>query len=272
MINSVFKILYVFVLVFLITVISGCESGTSDNVNSSSNGANLYMLWTDALHDLDEARVQRTAKALKNAGFIGFVVTYDSINPRPYTVSQGTPFHALPRNGASLGGKVIENFVCNYSWDRNGRSVVLAPFGGYTDEALEYAVSLTMQFKSGSAILLSWEASKKEAAFWTFQYGQKLRQNGVNGTFYYNLVSAAKADAINYPWGEIGALPATSCGAGGGGVVINEDGCLKPASEVPQHVLNLPPVEVWVWWEEGVNQHIGEPLEITANNIAQLKN
>lgn len=271
------RVFWICVVFFTVSLFSSCDSGgngSSDSFSGTRNIGHTYMMWTDALHDLDDARVQRTAKALRNAGFKGFVVTYDTIDPRPYTVPPNTPFSALPRTGKSLGGRVIENFVCNYSWDRNGRSYILGSGGGYTDASLELAVSLTKQFYSGQGLLLSWEASRREAADWTFRYGKALRDAGVKGTFYYNLIGGAYQAGLNYPWADIGALPALSCGAGltSASVILNEDGCNKPASVVPSHVLSLNPNrETWVWWEEGVKQHVGESLEVTANRIAELQ-
>lgn len=262
------KLLTFILCLFLV----GCMSGGSGGDDSSNNdGVALYMLWTDALHDTDSARVSRTSAALRSAGFDGFVVTYDSINPRPYTVPVNTPISGLPRQAGALGGRVIVNFVCNYSWERNGASTILGPGGGYTQASLDLAVQRTKQYYNGRPILLSWEGTHSQAAQWTFDYGKRLRNSGVDSTFYYNLIGSAGSAARNLPWGEIGALPAPSCGGGGGGVVNNEDGCNKSAESVPAHVIGLPPGEHWVWWGEGVNQHIGESLETTANRIKAMR-
>ena len=75
-----------FFALFLVILIfaAGCIGGGGSSGGSGAVSG-LYMLWTDALHDLDGARVQRTAQALRNAGYQGFVVTYDVIRPRPHT-------------------------------------------------------------------------------------------------------------------------------------------------------------------------------------------
>lgn len=259
----------VLLCLMLMLGITGCNSdGGGGSGGNTIPG--LYMLYTDAAHNTNQGQVSNNIQLLRQAGFEGIIVTFDAINPRPYTVPPGTPIGSLPNRRFPI--KTIYNIVCNYSWDRNRISVILGPGGGYTEQSLQLAVQAHITYVPKSApILLAWEATNPAAAAWTFELGSRLRSEQFNGTFYYNLIGSAGSAARSFSWANIGAIPAPSNGSGA--VVNNQDGVRTPAENVPNHILNIVQDgrEVWAWWPEGVNEAFGESLAETARRLAALR-
>lgn len=224
----------------------GCESDTG---GSGGKG----MLYTDALHDTDAQRVHATARAANSIGIGTFVVTYDTILPRPYTTPARTsvlPIGVALRNAAILRnyGRVVYNAV---GWPRvPSRALPM----GYSDDAIPREVGFALQAVPPDAdILLCWEHSDPDAPDWVYRYGRALRDAGFTGTFYHNFIGGAVTRAAEIPWADIGALNAVSWGWGTGDVQ-NWDGRTGIPPEQQRQAFLDAPANAWVWSPELVRQ------------------
>lgn len=226
----------------------GCES---DGPSGSPKG----MLWTDALHDTDAQRVHAIAKAANGIGIGTFVVTYDTILPRPYTTPARTsvmPTSTALRNAAILRnyGRVVYNAV---GWPRvPSRALPM----GYTKDAIAREVGFALAAIPPHAdILLCWEHSDPAAPQWVYEYAHALRDAGFTGKFYHNFIGGAMLSAARIPWGNVGALNAVSWGWGTGDVE-NWDGRTGIAPHLQHQAFVDASLNAWIWSPELVRQDI----------------